>query len=58
MPRMQILIPAEQRGFDTPPQLNSVERKAVFDLPVAFLREAARLRDPRYPYGEDPSFLG
>jgi hypothetical protein len=55
---MQILIPAEQRGFDTPPQLNSVERKAVFDLPVAFLREAARLRDPRYPYGEDPSFLG
>lgn len=46
MPRMQILSSAEQHSFDTPPQLNSAQRKSVFDLPVAFQKEAALLRDP------------
>jgi hypothetical protein len=31
MPRMQILSPAEQRAFDTPPLMIAAQRKAAFD---------------------------
>ena len=51
MPRMQILSAAEQRAFETPPQLNSTQRKSVFDLPGAFQKEAASLRDPAHQIG-------
>jgi hypothetical protein len=40
MPRMQILSPAEQPAFDTPPLMNAAQRMAAFDLPVGFPREA------------------
>jgi TnpA family transposase len=48
---MQILSPAEQRAFDTPPLMNAVQRKAAFDLPVAFQSEAQQLRDPVHKIG-------
>jgi hypothetical protein len=51
MPRMQILSPAEQRAFDTPPLMNAAQRKAAFDLPVGFQREAEQLRDPVHQIG-------
>jgi TnpA family transposase len=35
MPRMKILNEAEQALFDHPPQLSSIERQRIFDLPVA-----------------------
>jgi TnpA family transposase len=35
VPRMKILNEAEQVLFDRPPQLSSIERRRVFDLPVA-----------------------
>ena len=51
MPRMQILSPAEQRAFNTPPLMNAAQRKAAFDLPVAFQSEADQLRDPVHKIG-------
>jgi signal recognition particle subunit SEC65 len=51
MPRMQILSPAEQRAFDTPPLMNAAQRKAAFDLPVAFQSETEQLRDPVHKIG-------
>ena len=51
MPRMQILSPAEQRAFDTPPLMNAAQRKAAFDLPVGFQREAEQLHDPVHQIG-------
>ncbi len=51
MPRMQILSPAEQRAFNTPPLMNAAQRKAAFDLPVAFQSEAEELRDPVHKIG-------
>ena len=51
MPRMQILSPAEQRAFDTPPLMNAAQRKATFDLPVVFQNEAGQLRDPVHKIG-------
>lgn len=51
MPRMQILSPAEHRAFDAPPLMNAAQRKAAFDLPLAFQREAASLRDPGHQIG-------
>jgi TnpA family transposase len=35
VPRMKILNEAEQVLFDRPPQLSGIERRRVFDLPVA-----------------------
>jgi hypothetical protein len=51
MPRMQILSPAEQRAFDTPPLMIAAQRKAAFDLPVSFQQEAEQLRDPVHQIG-------
>lgn len=51
MPRMQILSPAEQSAFDTPPRMNAAQRKAAFDLPLGFQREAEQLRDPVHQIG-------
>ena len=51
MPRMQILSPAEKRAFDTPPLMNAAQRKAAFDLPVAFQSETEQLRDPVHKIG-------
>lgn len=51
MPRMQILSLAEQRLLESAPILNSIQRKSVFDLPVAFQKEAASLRDPAHQIG-------
>ena len=51
MPRMQILSPAEQRAFDTPPLMNAAQRKAAFDLPVVFQSETEQLRDPVHKIG-------
>jgi signal recognition particle subunit SEC65 len=48
---MQILSPAEHRAFDTPPLMNAAQRKAAFDLPLAFQRGAASLRDPGHQIG-------
>ena len=46
MPRMNILSPAEQDGFDTPPVFNSVERKKFFDFPSALQGKAKGFRTP------------
>jgi TnpA family transposase len=51
MPRMQILSPAEQRAFDTPPLMNAAQRKAAFDLPIVFQSETEQLRDPVHKIG-------
>lgn len=51
MPRMQILSPAEQSAFDTPPRMNAAQRKAAFDLPLGFQKEIERLRDPAHQIG-------
>ncbi len=51
MPRMQILTVAEQHVFGTPPIFNAAQRKAVFDLPGAFQKEAEKLRDPIHRIG-------
>ena len=51
MPRMQILSPAEQRAFNTPPPMNAAQRKAAFDLPMAFQSEIEQLRDPAHRIG-------
>ena len=51
MPRMRVLSAAEQQAFYTPPTLNAAQRKAVFDLPVAYQKEAEKLRDPIHQIG-------
>ncbi len=51
MPRMQILSATELQAFNTPPIFNAAERKAVFDLPVAFQKVADKLRDPIHQIG-------
>lgn len=51
MPRMQILSPAEQNAFDTPPRMNAAQRKAAFDLPLGFQKEIEQLRDPVHQIG-------
>ena len=51
MPRMQILSAVEQHAFGSPPILNAAQRKAVFDLPGAFQKEAEKLRDPIHQIG-------
>ncbi|WP_193778397.1 DUF4158 domain-containing protein [Pseudovibrio sp. WM33] len=51
MPRMQILSPAEQRAFDTLPRMNAAQRKAAFDLPLGFQKEAEQLRNPIHQIG-------
>lgn len=51
MPRMQILSAVEVHAFGTPPILNAAQRKAVFDLPGAFQKEAEKLRDPIHQIG-------
>ncbi|KZL18395.1 hypothetical protein PsAD2_02619 [Pseudovibrio axinellae] len=51
MPRMQILSPAEQRAFDTPPRMNAAQRKAAFDFPLGFQKEAEQLRNPFHQIG-------
>ena len=38
-------------GVCTPPALNAAQRKAVFDLPSAFQKEAEKLRDPIHQIG-------
>jgi TnpA family transposase len=48
---MQILSPAEQFAFNTPPLMNAAQRKAAFDLPVAFRSEVEQLRDPVHKIG-------
>lgn len=48
MPRMRILSPAEQSAFDTPLRMNAAQRKAAFDLPLGFQKEAEQLRDPTH----------
>jgi hypothetical protein len=48
---MQILTVAEQHVFGTPPIFNAAQRKAVFDLPGAFQKEAEKLRDPIHRIG-------
>lgn len=51
MPRMQVLSPIELRAFETPPMLSAAQRKAIFDLPVAFQAESVELRDPTHQIG-------
>jgi hypothetical protein len=51
MPRMQIFSVVEQNAFGTPPILNAAQRKAVFDLPGTFQKEAEKLRDPLHQIG-------
>jgi len=46
MPRMKILNSVEQEEFDSPPVLNSVQRKKYFDLPVEVHQFAGTFRNP------------
>jgi len=46
MPRMNILSPAEQDEFDTPPIFNSAERKKFFDCPSALQDKVKGFRTP------------
>ncbi len=51
MPRMQILTPAEYTVFETPPRLNSVERKRFFDLSQSLERLLVSFRTPANQIG-------
>ena len=44
MPRMNVLNSLEQRAFESPPLLNSAERKRCFDFPLTLQRIATGLR--------------
>ena len=44
MPRMNILSAAERTELEKPPVFNSVERKQYFDLPIALLDVAEKMR--------------
>ncbi len=46
MPRMKILSPVEQKIFEEPPILNSVQRKQFFAFPKALFDAAGTLRKP------------
>lgn len=46
MPRMNILNALEQEAFESPPELNSIERKRAFDFPRGILTIAQHLRMP------------
>ena len=46
MPRMNILNSLEREAYDTPPELNSVERKKYFDLSQNLTRIVEILRNP------------
>ena len=45
MPRMRILNRIELTEFDTPPVLNSAERKRFFDLPSDLLQQTKQFRN-------------
>jgi len=44
MPKMNILTTPEQETFDSPPELNSIERKKHFDFPMRIRELADQLR--------------
>ena len=46
MPRMQILNAQERQAFDSPPVLNSVERKQFFELTPRVEKMVAKMRTP------------
>jgi hypothetical protein len=46
MPKMKILNSSEQNIFESPPVLNSVERKRYFSLPVTLNEAMEDLKTP------------
>ena len=46
MPRMNILSTSEKDEFDTPPILNSRQRKQFFDMPENYQDDIQKLRSP------------
>jgi hypothetical protein len=51
MPRMNILNMVEREAFESPPVLNSVQRKQYFDLQTELRRLAGELRAPTHQLG-------